>query len=153
MYKNTHKFINDKFFVHISTLGSFEICTLYFILLLIFELYPEALFYFVGFLIIHLIGIAIRSFVKKDRPKPTKYSGIFGKIHNSSFPSMHMARIVFVGLFFIELFKKIEFNIFMIIIIIIVMQSRIYKKKHDYYDILGGVILGIFTYYLVKLIF
>ena len=98
-----------------------------------------------GFIVTLVIVVGIRTFYFKSRPNKQKYNNFIEKIDASSFPSWHSARIIFL------VFALTSFLLLRIIFGLIavgVMYSRIYLKKHDSVDILGGVILGLVTFWL-----
>jgi len=106
-----------------------------------------------GVIFTALITILIRLFYFKDRPKKQKYGNLLEKLDASSFPSLHTARIAFLGLTLILFFRNDLITAFLVIMTLAVAYSRIYLKKHDYYDLLGGFILGVITYSLVNIFF
>ena len=138
--------IIKKFFEEITYIGG-----------LFFFIFLIALFFFAGMrnysikLFIVLIGIyiitgIIRIIYFKQRPKKEEYDNFIEKIDASSFPSMHSARITFLCLFTL-IFLNLEFFIKAIIIAfgILGVYSRVYLKKHDFVDVIGGILLGIFS--------
>ncbi|MBI2151801.1 phosphatase PAP2 family protein, partial [Candidatus Woesearchaeota archaeon] len=75
------------------------------------------------------------------------------KLDASSFPSWHTARALFLALIFSEKFNYFPLTVFLITITVIVAYSRLYLKKHDIIDVLGGIVLGGVSFWLaVKLI-
>ncbi len=106
-----------------------------------------------GLIFTALITILIRLIYFKNRPKKQNYSNLLEKLDASSFPSLHTARIIFIALTLAIFFKNNLVTAFLLVMAILVSYSRIYLKKHDYYDLLGGFILGIITYYLAHFLF
>ena len=125
-----------------------------FVLLLVLLLGELELFFslLIGFFFSLLIIILIRTFYFKDRPKKEKHNSYLEKIEASSFPSWHAARAMFLALMFSYLFVNKLMTIFLIIIALLVSYSRIHLKKHDWVDILGGLVLGVVTFLLVFLV-
>ena len=75
-----------------------------------------------------------------------KYRGFIEKIDASSFPSIHAARITLLFVFFVKFFFKDLILISLsFMILVMVLSSRIYLKKHYFSDLLGGIFLGLFT--------
>jgi len=98
-----------------------------------------------GFIVTLVIVVGIRTFYFKSRPNKQKYNNFIEKIDASSFPSWHSARIIFLVF---ALTSFLHLRIIFGLIAVGVMYSRIYLKKHDSVDILGGVILGLVTFWL-----
>lgn len=137
------------FYRDITALGSLWI---YYIILLLFLLQKN---YFIfkkllaGLILIQAITIAIRTFYFKERPNMYPHKSYIEKIDASSFPSLHSARIAFLSIFLMNYFKELLFSVLLVILAAIVVYSRIYLKKHDFSDVLAGVILGVAVYFIV----
>jgi membrane-associated phospholipid phosphatase len=100
-----------------------------------------------GLMIIYLSTVIIRIFYFKDRPNKMAYKNFMEKIDASSFPSVHGARITFIFIFLTLNMLKSFFLVFLsFIVVLLVIYSRIYLKKHYFIDLLGGIILGLFAY-------
>ncbi|MBU1112200.1 MAG: phosphatase PAP2 family protein [Nanoarchaeota archaeon] len=131
--------------------------TPFYILTLLFTLVfgQMALFWelFVGMLFITLIIILIRLVYFRERPRKQKYSNIVEKLDASSFPSMHTARIFFLALVLLSFFGNKIFSVLLLSLALLVAYSRIYLRKHDFIDLLGGLILAGITYYLGAVLF
>lgn len=131
----------------IGSLGSKEFYLILSFFILIISQYN--VFLIIGFIFLHLIISIIRFFFFKQRPIKKEYMTLFQKIDASSMPSAHSARASFLALFISNFFNNIFLNIYLFILVLIISYSRIYRKKHDYYDILVGIFLGIITYVLM----
>ena len=105
-----------------------------------------------GLIFTFLITILIRVFYFKNRPEKQKYGNFVERIQASSFPSWHTARIVYLAIIISYLFSNNYLTILLIIIAGLVAYSRIYLKRHDYWDVLGGIVLGIIAFWLSGLI-
>lgn len=103
----------------------------------------------IGLIIIYLATFIIRIFYFKPRPNKEEYCNFLEKIDASSFPSVHSARAILLFLFFLGQFKNIFYYLLMSILFILIVYSRIYLKKHDLKDIVGGFILGILIFVLL----
>jgi membrane-associated phospholipid phosphatase len=97
----------------------------------------------ISLIVIMFIGMGIKALYFKERPKKQEYFSRLEKIDASSFPSIHSARISALALILSMYFNKTLFTIFLTIVAICVMYSRIYLKKHRFVDIIGGAILGV----------
>ena len=101
-----------------------------------------------GLLFTTLVGILIRTFYFRRRPDKQEYHSYIERLDASSFPSWHTARIVFCALLFIYFFNNLYLTILFTFIAVSVMYSRMYLKRHDTYDVIAGVILGMITYWI-----
>lgn len=133
-------------FQDITTLGGLAFYTLLTLFILTLGLTTIALKLVIGFIITYGISLLIRLLYFKKRPNNQKYKTIIERLDASSFPSIHAARITFLGLFFIILLDSIYTTILLLIIILLVCYSRHHLKKHDIKDLLAGIILGIGTW-------
>ena len=145
-------FVEDSFH-ELAPLGSYQIYLLIVILFLINGFFNEFKFLILGFILINLIGIPIRYYFFKERPIPKKYDNLIEKIFASSFPSMHSSRSIFLGLFFTFYLNNLISIIIIWLIIITILYSRIYTKRHYWIDIFGGIILGLFIYLILIYLF
>ena len=133
----------------VTTLGSLFF---YFILMIIFlisgnyEMFNKLL---IGLAIIYPITIMFRTFMFKNRPKKIKYDSYIGKLDAASFPSLHASRTGFLAIFLINYFHKLPITLVFGIIALGVLYSRIYLRKHDFKDVIAGVILGALAYFVV----
>jgi len=144
----------DDFLKQITTLGSYQIYIIISILLLILNLNKEFFELALGFIIMHLIGIPIRIIFFRDRPLKKKYSNILEKIAASSMPSFHATRIIFLMFFFNVFFnEKLYIELFLFLLTLIVLYARIYRKRHYPIDILVGIGLGSFSWWIISLLF
>jgi membrane-associated phospholipid phosphatase len=99
----------------------------------------------VGGVLSFLVVILIRSFYFKNRPNKEKHNGYVSKIVASSFPSLHSARAVFLGLVFYSYLSSYLLSVFVLVMSLVVVYSRMYLKKHDIVDVIGGIVLGLVT--------
>ena len=106
----------------------------------------------IGMIAVTIIASAIKLIFFRERPKKQSYTNIIERIDASSFPSVHSARITIVSFWLIFYSTNLILQIFLAVIGIIVIYSRVYLKKHYYKDVLGGIILGaiinVMIYYL-----
>jgi len=150
--KKTFTTIFHSLFRDVTAFGGMVFYGLLLILSLLFQQSHLALQLFLGLLITFIIVILIRIVYFKNRPNKQSHSNFIERIDASSFPSWHTARITFICLIFIYFIKQNYFTIFSIIFALLVSYSRIYLQKHDWKDVLGGIILGITTYLVVLFI-
>ena len=135
----------------ISTLGSYQIFIVFILSFLFLAMTKEFLILFIGIILLYTFAVPIRLVFFKERPIPKKFNDVFGRISASSIPSLHSARSTFLLLFFVYLTKiNVLFTFFASVIVLIVLFSRVYFKKHYVVDVVVGVMLGIFCYYLAN---
>ncbi len=103
-----------------------------------------------GFFISLAILVPIRLLYFKNRPQKQEYHHFLERIDASSFPSWHTARIVFIALTAIFYFNNTLLTITTSILALLVLYSRIYLRKHDWIDILGGIVLAGVTYWVAS---
>ena len=106
-----------------------------------------------GFFIMYFTAVIIRLFYFKNRPKKETYNSTLEKIDASAFPSVHSARAVFLALTFSKLFNSMQASTLLFAIAGIVCYSRIAIKKHYWTDVIGGIVLGILTFFAVNKLF
>ncbi len=95
---------------------------------------------------------AIKIFYYKprpDNPKRVKYKDIFVRLNESSFPSLHSARITILALAFLSRYNSLLAALFSIFLIVSVGTSRIKLKRHYMSDVVSGILLGALASYLV----
>ena len=140
------KWFFDKVFEEFTFLGGILFYGLVCLWFLFGEKYDYFIMLFAGVILIYVVTFLIRLFYFKNRPKKMKYRGFIEKIDASSFPSVHAARITLLFVFFVKFFFKDLILISLsFMILVMVLSSRIYLKKHYFSDLLGGIFLGLFT--------
>ena len=140
---------ND-FFRDSSALGSLLFyCFLLMFLFLIKEFYLFKRLFF-GFVLIYAATILIRTFYFKERPKRFNYNSYIEKLDASSFPSLHASRITFLSISLMNYFKNIYLYFGLSVLALLVCYSRVYLKKHDFADVIAGVVFGVGIYYSIQ---
>lgn len=142
----------DQFFRVITKLGG----TAVFLIVILFALVQEELGLAITLTIGFLLSLAIVFFIRlvyfKPRPREEAYHTFLQKFTASAFPSWHTARIIFLTLTGIQLYPA-PLNMFLLMLIsLLVAYSRIYLRKHDWWDILGGVVVGVLTWWITLFI-
>lgn len=133
----------------ITALGSYQIFIVFILSFLFLAKTKEFLILFIGIIFLYTFAVPIRLIFFKERPIKKKFNDIFGRISASSIPSLHSARSTFLLFFFVYLTNiNFLFTFFASVIVLIVLYSRVYFKKHYVVDVVVGVLLGIFCYYL-----
>lgn len=134
----------------VTALGGFVFFGLTLLLMAVLGEWPFFFKLFVGLIIIAAIGIGTRLIYFKERPKKQNHKNAIEKVDASSFPSVHSARATFLALIFGVFFNKTEVTIALMAVGLAVIYSRIYLRKHDWKDALGGAVLGILTFYFIQ---
>jgi len=158
--KKLFKKIIDVFMNDISSLGGSIIYGIIFLFVLLFGFYPFATAILISYILVMLLTILIRSIYFKHRPKKQKHTTEFlDKIDASSFPSAHAGRTITLLTLIILFLTKINVFVltFTIILALFVIYSRYYLKKHHFFDLLAGIVVGficaIISRYIVGFIF
>ncbi|MBU0457144.1 MAG: phosphatase PAP2 family protein [Nanoarchaeota archaeon] len=140
----------NQLFRDVTSLGSFIFFFL--ILILTLALQETGLFFklLIGLIFIMFASLLIRIIFFKNRPRKQEYNNLIEKLDASSFPSIHTARIIFQSLIFINFFNDKLITYFFILLSILVSYSRVYLKKHDWFDLLGGLILAGVTFWITS---
>ena len=145
--RERHDFFRD--FTSLGSLWFYLIAVLYFFIVQNYALLKKLV---IGLLSIYLIVITVRTFYFKERPSKYSYKSYIERLDASSFPSLHAARIVFLNIALMNYFNNSLASFLLAILIVIVIYSRIYLKKHDAMDVVFGFILGAVVYFLVNLL-
>lgn len=143
--------INESF-RDISALGSF-LFVLLIIIILVFVNYRSALIVLTGLVLIEVVGSLIKVVFHKKRPNKQDHSNILEKIEAGSFPSIHSARAILIGLGTYNLFSSGVMMGFIFLCVFLIGISRMYLKKHYVVDIVGGYIFGFIIWYLINMFF
>lgn len=62
---------------------------------------------------------------------------------------MHSTRITILGFLLCHVYTYILSYIIAILLVFLVSYSRIIKKEHDIYDVIGGIFLGLVVSFIV----
>jgi membrane-associated phospholipid phosphatase len=141
--------INESF-RDVSALGSFLFVCLV-IILLVFIDFRSALIVLIGLIMIEAIGALVKVVFHKKRPNKQDHSNILEKIDAGSFPSIHSARALLIGLGVYSLFSSVVMIGFVFLLVILVGISRIYLNKHYIIDVIGGYIFGFISWYITNI--
>jgi membrane-associated phospholipid phosphatase len=148
-----YNFLKKQFievFRDISALGSLMFIILA-IIFLIFIDYKSALVVIIGLILIEIIGSLIKLIFNKIRPNKQKFANILEKIDAGSFPSIHSARTLLIGLSIFHLFSSKIVLLFIALIVLLVGISRLVLKKHYVIDVITGYFLGFLVWYLIRM--
>lgn len=86
---------------------------------------------------------AIKILYKKDRPAAQSRENLIARIDANSFPSIHAARISALAIYLNSIYQSGYFMAVGLLMILLVGYSRIFLKKHDTKDVLGGFLIGV----------
>ena len=138
----------DAFWRDLSGLGS---SGLYFLLIIFFFIQGHeriALQLIVGYCATYVISGIIKLTYFKDRPKKQNYHDGLEKIDASAFPSVHSSRAILIALLLSKNFQTTPW--FLTVIALLVCYSRIKVHKHDWKDVLGGIVLGALAFWTIS---
>lgn len=85
---------------------------------------------------------AIKLLYKKERPVPMPAKNLFQLYMARGFPSVHTARITVFAIIAGMLAKNVAVAAVCAVLVVAVAYSRIYLRKHDWADVLGGFAIG-----------
>ncbi len=127
----------------LSSYGGFPFYGIAVLCAIFLELYGFAVDLIISLIAITMIVAAVRLAYFKPRPgQPRKkYTTLYERIDNSSFPSIHAARAVMIS-FAIYSLAPVLLTV-LVLLTVAVLLSRIHFKRHDWKDLLVGIILGI----------
>ncbi len=93
---------------------------------------------------IEIICAVIKLIYQKERPKPITRRTLYEIYEAGSFPSIHSARIISVFIVLTIISNSILSILVGVFITLAVGYSRMYLKKHDFIDVVGGFLIGTF---------
>ncbi len=137
----------DEFFRDITSLGSFA---LFLLVLLLFIASPLLAPLFFGFFVTLAAAVLIRIVYFKNRPKKEEHANFMERLDASSFPSLHAARIAFLALVLSTYFSNRYLSVIFFTLAVLVSYSRVYLQKHDWWDVVGGIAVGIVTFFMAS---
>lgn len=141
--------ILDRFFIFVTDLGSFDFYLILFSFL--FFIYDDKKSFKILFLL--FISYLLNSFLKEIFNLPRPDEKIVKPIYKESgggygFPSGHSQNSTVTYLALFKIFKKNWLLILSIILITLISLSRIYLGLHFFYDVLGGILIGLIILYI-----
>ena len=146
------KTLKEVYSVTLKDLSAYGGFPFYGLIILVFLLIGDANFaltLFVSTIVVTAIVSAIRLVYFKPRPgmPRKKYTAIYERIDNSSFPSIHAARSVMISFALIS--KMPIFTPIAALLIVAVCLSRLHFRRHDAKDLAVGLLIG----YVLSLVF
>ena len=139
----------------VSVLGNIISLGFIFIFLLFIKQFIFALEFAAVIAVVMIICYLIKILFKTKRPdyREKKDLTIFEKIDLSSFPSVHAARMTSLPVIVYLFFNDALLAIFLLILLIFVIFSRLYLKRHYFRDIIGGILIGVVVSVIVHFVF
>lgn len=135
----------DKFFITMTNLGGLEFYLIF--IAFFFFIFEDRITLKLLFLLIisYLINTFLKNLFQLPRPNETITKPIYKESGGGyGFPSGHSqnSTVLWIGLYLI--FKKYYLIIISIILIILISISRLYLGLHFLFDVIGGILIGIF---------
>lgn len=146
------RLIKNEIVSDLSSPGSFFVYAIVVAMVFVSGNYNFAMQLFIAAFAVSASIYIIKLFYYKprpDNPKKIKHKDIFIKLNESSFPSIHAARASLLAVAFVSKYQNLAAIIFAVFIIASVSMSRIALKRHYISDVVAGILLGVFTGYLV----
>ncbi len=135
-----------------GALGGFPLYVLVLVILYIFDAKLQFLTALIGLVFSFIVTIAIRAIYFKERPVKESYKNFAGKIHASTFPSLHTMRASMLATILIAWMPNFVLGIILFLSAAGVAYSRVKFKRHFVKDAVAGyaigVIIGLLTIYL-----
>lgn len=145
-YSRFFKRTSEDFFRDFSGLGNPLLIITTFSLVLAKDKLKTAI---IGLFAVMLVCYAIKLFFNKERPDQISHSNLLELIQSRSFPSVHSAMAMYLGIVVIKNTTSIIADSLFAITILIVGYSRHYLKKHFAIDIIWGYAIGFLVYFLL----
>jgi len=133
----------EEFWQDVKALGGIPFYLLIMLLFIILGDYKTTLVLGLGVVLSYSLTILIRMLYFKERPQKVKYKTFVQKIDASSFPSLHVMRVVVLGLVLALTISAPLFSMLAVLCILLVAKSRIKQQRHHFSDTVGGMIFGI----------
>lgn len=112
----------------------------------------KSIFIVLGLIAVEILCTLIKIIYYKERPRKQKHTNLLERIRASSFPSIHTSRASFVFFYLFLITPDMISKIIFLLFPLVVGTTRILLKKHYISDVLGGLMIGILTAYLLAFI-
>lgn len=132
----------------ISALGGNPVYLLFILLAFIAKLEKEFTILLIALLLAYAITAAIRLFWWTERPDKQRYKNLWQKFDSGSFPSLHAARATILFITLSLFYKNIFATTLFLSAILTVCFARVRLKRHRIIDVIFGVLLGLFAYFV-----
>jgi len=143
----------NNFIEKVSAIGSIYIYLLIVLFLYSLSITQIANILLLALIILYIMSVPIRAIFFRERPIPDKYSNYIEKLKAGSFPSLHSARATIMFLTFSFMFIYEIYTILLLTIVyILILISRIRKKRHYISDVTGGVIIGLIAFLIAEVL-
>lgn len=95
-----------------------------------------------AFILLFAALIIIRLLFPRARPEPRHGKGVYGRIDNQSFPSLHAMRASALGTVLALWYPVPAFIVLCAAGVLGVGMMRILFRRHDIYDVTAGILFG-----------
>lgn len=143
--------VSEEFIKDISSLGSLAFYLLMILATFLAGEYAISYKLVLSLALIFIATYSIKLFYVKPRPdfRKRKFSSLMERLNESSFPSVHAARITLISMAMYSVFP--QFSLLSLLLILLVSFSRIYLKRHYLLDVAAGIIIGFSAGYTIFL--
>ena len=140
--KNQFKIVEKVFYKQITDLGSLTFYVFVMIFCLIIAKTTLFRNLLISLVLVMVVSVLVKCFYFRERPKKQKKNTFLERLDAASFPSIHSMRVFSLAFWVSMLSNNIYLNVYVSIIALAVMYSRVYLKKHYLSDVIGGVVLS-----------
>ncbi len=143
--------VAKEFIKDVSSLGSLAFYLLAILVTFMIGEYGLSYRLIVSLATVFIVTYSIKFFYIKPRPdfRKKKFSSLLERLNESSFPSVHAARITVLSAVLYSIFPQVLS--LSLLLVITVACSRIMMKRHYLTDVIAGTAMGLIISYFVFL--
>ena len=136
-------------FIQLTELGSLVAYVFFMLAFLILGKADTFIQLFISLFFVMVVAILIKSLYFKKRPSKHLTRNFVERLDAASFPSIHSMR-TFSLVFWISLyFNNLLLTVYLSIVGVFVVYSRIYLKKHYWVDVIFGLIFSFIINHII----
>jgi len=136
-------------FRQLTELGSLVAYVFFMIVFLIFGKADLFIQLFISLFFIMVVAILIKSLYFKKRPSKHLTRNFVERLDAASFPSIHSMRTFSLVFWVSSYFNNLLLTVYLSIVGVFVVYSRIYLKKHYWVDVIFGLIFSFIINHII----